>query len=149
MEKLTFTIHINASPEKVSNVMLTDATYREWTKVFNATSSFEGDWSKGSKMRFVGFDENGKAGGMVSMIAEHIPHEFVSIQHIGFIKDGVEDTTSDAVKQWAGAHENYTFKAIDGGTDVLVEMDSIGDYKDYFTETWPKALAVLKEIAER
>lgn len=69
--------------------MLSDKTYREWTKVFNLTSHFEGDWSEGSKMLFLGTDENGEnEGGMVSRIVKSAPHEYMSIEHIGLIGDG-------------------------------------------------------------
>jgi rhodanese-related sulfurtransferase len=37
--------------------------------------------------------------------AEHRPNEFFSIEHLGVVKNGVEDTSSDEVKKWAGAHE--------------------------------------------
>ena len=64
------------------------------------------------------------------------------------MKNGVEDTTSDEVKAWAGAHENYTVKEADGVTTVSIEMDTTDEYKSYFEETWPKALAKLKDVAE-
>lgn len=34
MNKLHFEVHINAPKEKVWNMMLEDATYRQWTEVF-------------------------------------------------------------------------------------------------------------------
>jgi hypothetical protein len=49
----------------------------------------------------------------------------------------------------AGAHENYTFKESDGSTEVLVDMDSNGEYKALFEEAWPKALLKLKELSEK
>ena len=96
MQNLKFSIFINAPREKVWNAMLGDATYREWTKPFNETSYFEGDWSEGSKMLFLGEDKDGKVlGGMYSRIAKNIPFEYVSIEHLGEVHDGVE-------KPWPG-----------------------------------------------
>jgi hypothetical protein len=86
---------------------------------------------------------------MVSRVQECRPYERISIEHLGVVQDGKEDTTSDAVKGWAGAHENYTFKETDGVTEVLVEMDSADEYKEMFQSTWPKALQKLKELAEK
>ena len=151
MEKLTFTTIINAPREKVWNIMLEDATYREWTKPFNAGSRYEGKWETGSEMRFIGVDENGKeSGGMYSKIKEARPYEFVSIEHLGMISEtGEIDTTSDAVKKWTPAFENYTFNDKDGGTELFVELDISGEWKDMFSDMWPKALAALKEIAEK
>lgn len=129
--------------------MLDDHSYREWTTVFGKGGHYIGDWSKGSKMRFIGIDENtGNEMGMASRIAENIPHQFLSIEHIGFIKDGMEDTTSEEVKAWLPAFENYTFKEEDGSTRVLVDMDSNDEYAEMFNDLWPKALNLLKNIAE-
>ncbi|MFO7526554.1 MAG: SRPBCC domain-containing protein [Ignavibacteriaceae bacterium] len=149
MKKLNFSIVINAPKEKVWNTMLGDATYREWTTAFNEGSYYKGDWSKGSKIVFLGPNpETGKEGGMVSRIAENKLYEFVSIEHLGIINDGVEDTTSDEVKKWTPAFENYTFKEKNGTTEVIVEMDFHADYKEMFEGMWPKALQKLKELAE-
>ena len=38
------------------------------------------------------------------------------------MKDGVEDTTSDKVKEWSGAQENYTIKEEGGKTLLTVVM---------------------------
>ena len=91
---------------------------------------------------------DGKGSGMVSRIAENKPNEFMSIEHLGMLKDGVEDTTSDAVKAWAGAHEDYTLKKINGKTELNVDMDVNEEYKDMFSTMWPKALQNVKELAE-
>lgn len=148
MEKLNFSIIINAPKEKVYNTMLQDKTYRIWTEVFAPGSHYVGDWSAGSKILFLGPDKDGKLGGMVSRIKENRKNEFVSIEHLGVVADGVEDITSDAVKAWAGSLENYTFKEIDGKTEVLVELDIADEYKDIFNEMWVKALQKLKEVSE-
>ena len=149
MQKLNFSIVINASKEKVWNTMLEDKTYRIWTEAFSKGSHFIGDWSKGSKILFLGPNENGEMGGMVSRIKENKLYEFISIEHLGVVENGKEDTSSDAVKSWAGSLENYTFKDKNGATEILVEMDSNEEYAEMFTGMWPKALQKLKEISEK
>lgn len=150
MQKLNFSITINAPKEKVWNTMLEDATYRLWTTTFNEGSYYKGDWSKGSKIVFLGpSPETGKEGGMVSRIAENKLYEFISIEHLGIINDGVEDTTSDEVKIWAGSLENYTFKDLNGKTELLVDMDINDEFKEMFENMWPEALQKLKDIAEK
>jgi uncharacterized protein YndB with AHSA1/START domain len=151
MEKHTFTTIINAPREKVWHTMLDDVTYREWTKPFNEGSRYEGKWETGSEMRFVGVDESGKEmGGMYSKIKESRPFEFVSIEHLGMISESGEvDTTSESVKKWAPAFENYTFNDTEHGTEVHVEIDVADEWKDMFNDMWPKALTKLKEIAEK
>jgi uncharacterized protein YndB with AHSA1/START domain len=149
MQKLKFSIEINATKEKVWNTMLEDKTYRIWTEAFSKGSHYIGDWSKGSKILFLGPNENGEMGGMVSRIKENKKYEFISIEHIGMVQDGKEDTTSEAIKVWAGALENYTFKDKSGTTEILVEMDSNEEYAEMFEGMWPKALQKLKELAEK
>jgi uncharacterized protein YndB with AHSA1/START domain len=144
MEKITFKKNINAPKEKVWDVLLGDKTYRVWASEFMPGSYADTDWKEGSKALFLSSDGNG----MVSRIERNIPNEYISIHHLGMVKDGIEDLTSDKVKQWAGAHENYTLKENDGVTEVTVDMDTDIEYKDYFLTTWPKALDKVKELSE-
>lgn len=145
MDTLHFSININAPVEKVWDTMLADATYRQWTSAFMEGSCYEGSWEQGSKIRFL--DQNGD--GIAAKIAENRPHEFISIETIGFLEKGVEDTESGGAKAMAGGHENYTFQEVDGITEVLVDMDTSDEYKAMFEESWPKALAKLKELCEQ
>jgi uncharacterized protein YndB with AHSA1/START domain len=150
MQKIHILIFINAPKERVWDVMLTDGTYREWTTAFHPGSYFKGDWSEGSKILFIGPDEeSGGEMGMVSRIAKNRLHEFISIEHLGIYKDGLEDTTSEAAKQWSPAFENYTFTERDAGTEVQIDQDIIDEYKEMFEEMWHRALQNLKELAEK
>jgi hypothetical protein len=48
----------------------------------------------------------------------------------------------------AGAQENYTFREVDGNTEVLVEMDTTAEHRELFEATWPRALEKLNALAE-
>lgn len=145
MERKTYSIAIDAPKEKVWNALWDDASYRAWTAPFSPTSYAKTDWKKGSEAQFL----DGKGEGMVAVIADNKPNEFMSIRHIGMVSNGVVDTESEKVKQWAGAMENYTLTNKDGKTEVLVEIDITADYLEYFDNTWPKALNELKRLAEQ
>ncbi len=149
MKKLHVRIFIDAPRKKVWDIMLGDKTYREWTRAFHEGSYFKGDWKKGSKMLFIGPDENGGEMGMVSRIAESRKPEFVSIEHLGIYKNGVEDTTSAEAKKWSPAFENYTFKEKDGGTELHIDMDIEEENKAMFEKMWADALKLLKEVVEK
>ena len=149
MESLHFEISINSSAEKVYNTLIDKKHYTEWTSAFNPTSHYKGSWEKGSKILFLGCDQDGNMGGMASRIKENIPNKFVSIEHFGIIKDGEEITTGDEVENWAGAMENYSFTEKNGTTLFSVDADSNQEFKAYFFETWPNALNKLKEICEQ
>jgi len=152
MKKLQFKVSINAPVTKTYDCMLginNKSTYEQWVSLFNPTSSYEGSWEKGSKILFIGIDEQGEKGGMVSRIAVNIPNQFVSIQHYGILKADKEITEGPEVEKWANGFENYTFEENNGTTTVTVDLDTTEDFLDYMKETFPKALDKLKEICEK
>lgn len=144
MERTQFNISIDAPKEKVWNVLWQDDTYREWTSVFSPGSRAISDWEKGSKIKFLGEKESG----MVAIIEDKVPNEYMAFKHMGEIKDGKEDTESERVTAWQGAMETYTLK---GGspTELKVEIDLNEEYKEMFMGMFPKALQKVKEISER
>lgn len=148
MNTLHFSILINAPRSKVWESVIQDASYRQWTEVFAPGSHFIGGWSKGSKIQFLGPNDKGIMEGMSSIVVDNIPDQFISLKHVGFIKDGVEDTESDEVKKWTPAYENYTFKELNEITEFSVDIDITPEYEAYFQDTWPLALNRLKQVAE-
>jgi uncharacterized protein YndB with AHSA1/START domain len=149
MEVIHFSTTINAPVEKVAAVMLEYETFKQWAAEFNPTSYYEGSWKKGSPILFVGINDKGEKEGMASRIREHVPNQFVSIEHLGLVKGNEQITTGSEVEGWAGSLENYTFHQQDGNTLLEVDMDANVEYKSYFEEAWPKALLKLKTICEQ
>lgn len=145
MNKKAFSVTINAPREKVWEQLWGKETYPVWTAPFSDGSSVETDnWKKGSKVRFL----DAKNYGMVSYVAENIPNEHMSFQHVGYIKDGVEDLDSPEVKSWAGSKENYTLKPVGGKTELTVELDLPDEFMDTFNTSFPAALNELKKLSE-
>lgn len=144
MEKQEFKILINASKEKVWNVLWSDKTYPAWTAVFCEGSKAETDWKKGSEVLFL----NDKNDGMFSTIEESIPNEYMSFKHLGEVKAGVKDLNSGKGSEWLNSLENYTLKPADGKTELLVDINRVKEFEDYFDKTFPKALEKVKELAE-
>ena len=152
MNKLKFNVSINAPVNKVYDIMLginKKSTYEQWTALFNPTSTYDGNWNKGSKMLFIGTDEKGEKGGMVSEIVDNIPNCFISIRHYGLVQANVEITDGPEVEKWANGFENYTFEENNGTTIVTVDLDTTEDFLEYMNQTYPKALDNLKEICEK
>ena len=161
MKKLQFKVSINAPVSRVFDLMLginSKSTYEQWTSLFNPTSTYEGSWDKGNKILFIGVDENGEKGGMVSRIVENIPNRFVSIQHYGLLKADKEITEGAEVEKWANGFENYTFEENiarpddtvgRGTTSLTVDLDTTEDFLDYMNQNYPKALDKLKELCEK
>ena len=144
MKRLQFTTTIAAPVDTVWRLMFAPDSYSDWTSAFSEGSRYEGSWEQGARIRFLGPSGDG----MLSEIAENRRHQFISIRHLGFLADGVEDTASDAVRAWAPAYENYTFTPVPGGTRIDVEQDTPDEWAEHLAGAWPKALARLKEISE-
>ena len=144
MKTLQFSIDIAAPADRVHDLMIGDASYRQWTAAFTEGSYYEGSWREGERIRFM--SPSGE--GMVAEIAKYTPGAFISIRILGFIADGQEDTYSEAVTSWAPAYENYRFDAIPGGTRLVVDQDVFETFEQHMTDTWPKALERLKVLCE-
>ena len=144
MQTLHFSTDVNASPEKVWHVLWNDTTYPMWTRVFSDGSRAVTTWEKGTRVLFL----NAENDGMVSEVADNVPFEFMSFRHLGTISKGIEDLETSMAKDWHGAMENYTLKTAGKHTTVEVDIDVTDEYKQYFLDTWPKALEVVKELAE-
>lgn len=148
MKKLNLDIQIDAPREIVWESIVNPKKYMYWTSAFAEGSYFEGGWNKGDKIRFLANHEN-ETGGMFSEIAESRFPEYISIRHLGYIKNGVVDTKSDEVKKWAPMYENYILeKADENSTRFGLEMDLPDEFYEMFHEMWPKALILLKKVSE-
>lgn len=142
--KIQFSVEIDAPVADVFRIMLDHDGYKDWTTAFCDGSYYAGDWAEGAQIRFM----SPSGDGMLSEIAEHRHHEFISIRHLGYISQGVPDTDSDSVRAWAPAYENYTFIAAGNGTTLVVDQDVTAEHEQYLLAAWPKALNRLKELCE-
>lgn len=144
MEKLQFSCEINAPKDKVWSALWNEASYRKWTRVFSEGSYAQSDWQEGSSIRFLSPDGNGIYG----TIEKLVPNKVMSFRHLGVIKGGVEQAADEETKKWSGARESYTLAEAGNKTQLTVAMDTVPEHKAYFEETFPKALQLVKELAE-
>ena len=135
---------IAAPVDKVWDTMFDKDSYTTWTAPSAEGSYFAGSWAEGERMHFLAPGGSG----MVAEIAASRRHELMSIRHLGTVANGVEDTTSDDVKAWAPAFENYRFASVDGGTRVTVEQEVPESFEASLREMWSKALTALKALCE-
>ena len=144
-KQVQFAITINAPVPTVWRLMIGSESYKQWASAFAEGTYFEGSWEQGKKIKFL---SPPSGDGMLSEIAQSRNNEFISIRHLGFISNGIEDTTSESVLAWAPAHENYTFLTVPEGTKLAIELDVPGEWVEYLNEAWPKALISLKQMSE-
>jgi uncharacterized protein YndB with AHSA1/START domain len=144
MKRLQWSVDIAAPAAKVYRVLIEPESYTQWTSAFGDGLYFEGSWQKGQRIRFL----TPQGHGVISEIAENRPNELISIRHLGYIADnGVEDTSSEAIRAWAPAYENFTFTDTSQGTKLTVDQDITEDFES-MPEAWPKALEILKALCE-
>ena len=146
MEQQEFTETINASSEKLWKVLWDDKTYPLWTAIFSEGSYAKTDWKEGSKVLFLTPDGRG----MVSKIKQKMPNKYMLFEHLGVVKNNIENLESKEAKEWAGATETYMLESVDSDkTHLTVKMDVVEEYKNFFLDTWPKAMDKIKELAEK
>lgn len=143
MKQLEFSTEIAATRETIWQTLWDDATYRQWTSVFSPASSAESDWNEGSRIFF----HDGHGNGMFSVIErKNEPFEMV-FRHLGSIKNGVEEPFPEGTG-WTDSHEKYTLGGEDGAVVLKAEVESPAEYEGFFADTFPKALAIVKGLAE-
>lgn len=145
MKEEKFEIEINATAQKVWQILWDDNTYMQWTTAFCIGSYAKSDWKQGSKIHFL--SPGGK--GMYSKIALLEPNKKMVFEHIGEIIDNKEQPIDAKTQQWTGAKESYTLAETNGQTKLTVMIDISEEYCNYFKEMFPKALAIVKELAEK
>ncbi len=145
MKTLDFTTTINASTKKVWQVLWDDYTYPLWTKAFHEGSYAVSDWKEGSKIHFL----SPQGDGMFSVIMDCKTNELMSFKHLGIIKAFKEQPENEETKLWGDAMEIYSLKEENGITVLKTSLNSIEQYEDYFKKTFPIALSLVKELAEK
>jgi hypothetical protein len=102
VKRIQFSALIHAPADVVWHHITSLDSYKHWTSAFAKGSCYEGSWEEGAKILFLSPSDEG----MVAEIAASRPHAFISIRHLSFVANGVEDTESEAVRAWAPAYEN-------------------------------------------
>ena len=133
---------VNAPKQQVWRVLTEDKLFREWTAAFCAGAHFVGDWTAGSRMRFL----SPEGTGLLSTVSENVAGEKLYLSHIGDIRGGKENLWTNELKN---TRENYDLSENNGVTTVRVTMDVLDEYQQLFAEKWPDALARLKTAAEQ
>jgi hypothetical protein len=88
-------------------------------------------------------------GGMLAEIAESKLYEYVSIRHLAEVARDEKTGKVTETRFSEPSYENYTLEEKDGVTTVTVVMTALPDeYVEMFSEMWPNALLLLKDLCE-
>jgi hypothetical protein len=144
METLSYETVINASQQKIWDILWSPETYGEWTKFFGAGSTMKSDWKVDGKTYFL----DSKGNGMVSTIDSLDEPNQIVFKHLGVIKDGVEDTQSMEIMQWNGAFEKYFLIDLQGKTKLHAEVQTEKNFQELMNTGFTKGLEIVKNLAE-
>ncbi|WEK36979.1 MAG: SRPBCC domain-containing protein [Candidatus Pseudobacter hemicellulosilyticus] len=137
-------IDIQASPEKVWNVLINDQLIREWYAFFSPGSHAITDWQTGSPVQFLDDTQCG----MIGKVAASKPNELLDVELTGFIMHGKEDYESEGAKAIKGHRETYRLSKNNDSTTLNINTGMGEDYFETMNTAWDNALQKIKELAE-
>lgn len=146
MEKVLInkSIDIDASKEKIWNVLTRDEMTRSWYKAFNEGAYAVTDWRQDSKVIF----KDGSENGMIGRIVASEPGKIISTEFEGMLVNGVEDYDSQDAKNIKGYKETYQISGEGNRSTLSIEQETSDEYGDMMQTMWDKALLLIKQLAE-
>lgn len=144
MQKITKSIDINASPEKVWHVLTDPETYTEWASIFSpdGKSYAKSDWQKGSEVAFT----DGAGEGIHGTVIESVPGEVIAFKYDAEI---AKDGTLNYETVMKDGEERYMLTENNGGTRLDISSDMTEEMLDMMSGSWDNALQRVKELAEQ
>jgi hypothetical protein len=143
MKTIHKTKQINATKDKVWNVLLEDEYNRIWMSEFMEGAHAKTDWIVGHKVRFLDNDNNG----LIGRIITKQPYDAIEIEYDGAVKNGEDDLESEMAKAMKGSHENYYLSEENGVTTLKIESDMDENHIEMMSAAWDKALEKIDELS--
>ncbi len=140
MKLLHYQIQIDASAEKVWEVLFTQDSNKRWPSALNENTYFEGNWEQGSMMRFLDQDNNG----MYNLVVKNSHGSELSMKHLGWILDG-ELSPQD----WEDSTVTYILEPNENGTMLHAKVNSLDEFVDFFNSKYPQNFEKVKILSEK
>lgn len=145
INRLEFSIDINAENEKIWDALWEDSNYRDWSGVFGEGSHYVVEsWNEGSRIMFLDSDKNG----IYSTIDKYVPNETIRFKHIGMVMNGEEQPIDEEVEKWTGVTESYTLQSGSGFNTLLIEIDILAEHVEFMSAKLPIAMEKIKKNSE-
>ncbi len=139
---MQFRIEIHATTEKVWDTLWQDETFRQWAGIIDPGTHMSGELKEGSEVQFI--SANGY--GVTSLVEKLVPGEFLVLKHS---TDTQDEGKREREKEWAGGKESYLLSEKDGTTTLAAAFDVPPELEEYFKVNYPKALELIKALAEK
>lgn len=144
MKAIKNTIKINATKEKVWQVLTDEKYYLQWYALFCEGTTAITDWKEGSKVIFAADNM-----GIIGKIVVYKRNEELLIQMTGILQKGLEDYDSPEAKNTKQATEHYLLTENDGKIILQTSADIDEAYYEQTSESWDAAKEKIKELAEQ
>jgi len=132
-------IDINASAEKVWQVLWNKDSYKKWATAFMPGSHYIGDLKPGGRIQFLDPDNNG----MESDVESVTRNREIIFHHLFELEAGKEGRSLEDMR------EKYLLNEQDGVTTLSVSSDMPQEYFGEMDAATTKALQIIKELAEQ
>lgn len=142
MKEMQFLVEINASKERVWDVLWQDETFCEWASIIDPGTYMVGEMKEGNEVQYI----SGNGYGVTSLVEKLTPGEFLLLRHHA---DTQDEGKREREKEWTGGKESYRLAEKDGTTTLTVAFDVPPEMEEYFKVAYPKALERVKVLAER
>jgi uncharacterized protein YndB with AHSA1/START domain len=143
MKEMQFLIEIHAPKQKVWDTLWQDETFRQWASIIDPGTYMTGDLVQGNEVQFISA-ENGY--GVTSLVDKVTVGEFLVLKHSADTQDTGKRERAD---EWTGGQERYELVENDGITTLTATFDVPLEMKEYFQASYPKALEMVKQLAEK
>lgn len=143
MKEMQFRVEINASKERVWDILWQDETFRQWASIIDPETYMVGELKEGNEVQFI---SSASGYGVTSLVEKLTPGEFLLLRHSA---DTQEEGKRERAQEWTGGAESYSLAEKDGATTLTVAFDVPPEQKEYFKANYPKALELVKVLAER
>lgn len=139
MQKLEFSVQINADVDRVWQVLFEQDDNGLWPAALDEGTAFEGTWAEGSIVKFL----DSKNNGMYNLVEKNILHNELRMKHLGWIMDG-----KLIPQNWGDSSVSYILISNENGTLLKGEINSLDEFVSFFEAKYPKNFTNIKELAE-
>ena len=142
MQKMKFSIEIEAPSKKVWQTLFDDKTFRDWGNIIDEGQYMVGELAEGNEVQFI----SSEGLGVTSFVEKLIPHEYIAFRQVA---DTMDSGKQEREKEWTGGKESFELSEKNNSTNLTVNIDVPPGLEEIFQDRFPKALERVKILAEK
>lgn len=138
LQAIKQTIQINATAEKVWQILWDKDLYKKWAAAFMPGSHYKGDLKQDGKIQFLDPENNS----MESTVESLTKNLEITFHHLHELEAGKEG------RKLGNMRETYRLDEQDGVTTLYLSSEMPEEYFNEMDTASKKALQIIKELAE-